>query len=315
MPIINKMKTKPVNEVLPLNRDKYLIKIQAHCSEHISEIVNFGTYILKWDIEVKREGKDNYVPSLFFRNILELGDSISILIKESSIEPSKIILRALIENILQLNYMLEKDEKLRALSYIIVKANQDIKDYNKLLNSQNGSALLKIQIEKDELNLNFDKFIDHPEIIKARETKKDFLEKGEFSDIQKEYSRTAKRRKNPHWYSLYNGPETLEKLARGLKKNIRYEFFYRMYSKNVHGLNLTEGLVYVGKNQANIIQIRDFEHTQNVTSDAASLLIEIYTLYINKRVPDRIVDLQNWYITIRDNFIDLNRRKYINYQK
>lgn len=104
------MKTNPIEEILPQNRDEYLIKIQNHCSDQISEMVNFGTHILNWDLEIKREGKNNNIPTLFFRNILEISDSISILIKESSIDPAKIILRSLIENILQLIYMIEEDE-------------------------------------------------------------------------------------------------------------------------------------------------------------------------------------------------------------
>lgn len=291
------------------------MNIQNHCSELIAEIVSFGTHILKWDVEVKREGKDNNIPTLFFRNILELSDSISILIKESSIDPSKIILRSLIENILQLIYMLEEKERQRALSYMVAKVNKDIKYYNKFIKSEKSSSQFKIQIEKDELNLNFDKFIDHPEIIKTKEAKKSLLEKPEFSEVQKEYLRTSQKRKNPNWYSLYNGPDNLEQLAQKLKKNIRYEFFYRKYSENVHGLNLTKGMVYVGNDSAQIIQIRDFEHTQNVTFNTASLLLEIYNIFIRKRVPEKLNEYRNWYLTIRNDYLDLNKRNYINYKK
>lgn len=198
---------------------------------------------------------------------------------------------------------------------MVVITNKEIKYYNKFLNSENSSAQFKIQIEKDELNLNISRFMDHPEIIKVRDAKKSLLEKLEFLDIQKEYLRTTKKKKNPNWYSLYNGPENLEELAKRLKKNIRYEFFYRKYSENVHGLNLKKGMVYIGNNQAQIIQIRDFEDTQNVTSDTASLLLEIYNLFIIKRVPNKIDDFRNWYATIRENYLDLSQRKYINYKK
>jgi hypothetical protein len=309
------MKTNPIDDILPLKRDEYLIKIQNHCSELVAEIVNFGTHILKWDIEVKREGKDNNIPTLFFRNILELSDSISILIKESSIDPSKIILRTLIENILQLIYMLEEKERQRVLSFMVTKTNKDIKYYNKFIKVENSSSQFKIQIEKDELNLNFDKFMDHPEIIRTKESKKKLLEKPEFSEVQKEYLRTSKKRKKPNWYSLYNGPDNLEQLAQRLKKNISYEFFYRKYSENVHGLNLTKGMVYVGSDNAQIIQIRDFEHTQNVTFNCASLLLEIYNIFIRKRVPEKLDEYQNWYLTIRNDYLDLNKINYINYKK
>jgi hypothetical protein len=309
------MRTNPIDDILPLKRDEYLIKIQNHCSELVAEIVNFGTHIVKWDVEVKREEKDNNIPTLFLRNILELSDSISILIKESSIDPSKIILRTLIENVLQLIYMLEENERQRILSYMVAKTNKDIKYYNKFINAEKSSSQFKIQMEKDELNLNFDKFMDHPEVIRIKESKKRLLEKPEFSEVQEEYLRTSKLGKNPNWYSLYNGPDNFEKLAQSLKKNTSYEFFYRKYSENVHGLNLTKGMVSVDGDIAQIIQIRDFEHTQNVTFHSASLLLEIYNIFIRKRVPEKLEEYQNWYSTIRNDYLDLSKRNYINYKK
>ncbi|MDT0555266.1 DUF5677 domain-containing protein [Constantimarinum sp. W242] len=107
---------KPLDDLLPLERDPYLIKVQNHFSDLLNQVIYYGTNIVELDTKVKREGKDNNVPTLFLRNILEISDSISILIRNSSIEPSKILLRSLIENSLSLAYMLEKNEKQRALS-------------------------------------------------------------------------------------------------------------------------------------------------------------------------------------------------------
>lgn len=311
------MDTKPLDEVLPLNRDEYLIKIQNHCSSLLREIINYGTHYIHFDINIKREGKDNHIPTLIFRNILELSDSISILIKESSIEPCKILLRSLLENILSLIYMLEENEKQNALCYMVVKTNKEIKNFNKFINEEQSSKQFKLQVEKDELNFKFDKFINHPDILKAKESKLKLLDKPEFRPIQLEYIRTSKKPSNrdPKWYSLYDGPKNIYELAEKLNKTIRYEFFYRKFSDSVHGQDVFKGMVSAGKDQGQIIQIRNFKDTQKVTSDAVSLLLEIFNLYVLKRVPNKEKEFKVWYGTIRNDFMDLTNRKYLNYKE
>jgi hypothetical protein len=105
------MDTKPIENILPRIADEHLQKVLDDYSKTIDEVLNFGTHILLWDIEYKREGKDNNIPSLFLRNIIELVDSISVLTKNSLIDPAKIQIRALLENHFGLLYMLQKDEK------------------------------------------------------------------------------------------------------------------------------------------------------------------------------------------------------------
>ncbi|MDO6744074.1 DUF5677 domain-containing protein [Tenacibaculum soleae] len=311
------MNTKPFDEILPLNRDKNLILIQNHCSNLLKEVINYATHYLQFDIKVKRLGKNNHIPTLIFRNILELSDSISILIKESSIEPCKILLRSLLENILTLIYMLEGDEKLNSLCYIVVNTNREIKKINKFINTEQGSKYFKLRMEKDELNLDFDYFINHPDMIKNKKTKLSLLNQPEFKPVQEEYIRTLKekRNNNPKWYSLYDGPKNISELAEKLNKTIQYDFFYSKFSDSVHGQDVLKGMVYSGKGQGQIIQIRNFKDTQSVTSNTVSLLLEIFNIYILKRVPHKEKEFKNWYKTIRNDFLDLNNRKYFKYEE
>ena len=55
---------------------------------------------MKWDADKGRAGDENTPPLLFLRNIIELGDAISILIKNSSIDPAKPLLRSLLKILL-----------------------------------------------------------------------------------------------------------------------------------------------------------------------------------------------------------------------
>ena len=46
----------------------------------IDNAINFGTNLLKWELEKGQKGDEHIVPILFFRNILSVADGISILI-------------------------------------------------------------------------------------------------------------------------------------------------------------------------------------------------------------------------------------------
>ena len=283
----------------------------------MNQVIYYGSHLVEFDTKVEREGKDNNVPTLFLRNILEISDSISILVRQSSIEPTKILLRSLIENSLALAYMLEKNEKQRALSYMVFITNEQIKHYSKFMNNEPSSNQFKIQLEKDNLKTDFGKFFDHPNFRQVIKSKKSMLAQEQFQEIQEEYLRT---KRNNHgrvktWYSLFDGPKNIFELAEYLKKTIRYEFFYRKYSQTVHAQDIFKGMAHVEEDFAQIIQIRNFKDSQPVIQTAISTLLEILTNFIDKRIPDKKNDFTEWYLTIRDSFIELNEKKFINYKE
>ena len=98
------MKTTAKENVLPRDPEPYLKEKLNLFANTLEEIVNFGTHLLIADIQKKRSGKDNFVPTLFLRNILDISDSISILIRKSATDPAKIQLRSLLESCLNLAY-------------------------------------------------------------------------------------------------------------------------------------------------------------------------------------------------------------------
>ena len=311
------MKTTAKEDVLTRDTDPY-VKEKLHLfSNTLEEIINFGTHLLTADIQKKRSGKDNFIPTLFFRNILDIADSISILIKESASDPAKIQLRSLLESCLNLTYMIEEKEKRRGLSYMVWKANKDIKYYNQFLSKEQSSKELIKKVENDDLNLNLEQFHDHQEVLKAKASKKILLQKAEFNDIQFEYLRTKKKfnRRKFNWYSMYDGPINVEKLAKHLKQSSQYEFFYRKYSDNVHGTDLMKGLARSGKGYGQLIQLRDFEHPQEVTTDTISMLLSIYNQFTSKRIPEFKSEFRNWYFNFQEMYNTITGEKHINYKK
>ena len=99
---------REIKELLPREPDENLQEVLTKFSFLVDSTINFGTNLLKWDLDKKRSGDENIIPVLFFRNLLEIGDSISILIRNSSIDPCKNLLRSLLENMYEMEYLLEK---------------------------------------------------------------------------------------------------------------------------------------------------------------------------------------------------------------
>ncbi|NEW79425.1 MAG: hypothetical protein GZ086_08395 [Gelidibacter sp.] len=300
------MKTKPIEELLSKEPNKDLSLILDKLSDTVDEIVNFGTQILSWDVKVKRGGKDKNVPSVFLRNSIELGDSISILIRKSSIDPSKILIRSLMENTIYARYMIEKNEDERAHSFLVCRANKDIRFYKQFIEAERISKNFVSKIKKQEPDFELNNHCNPTKIKTVIKAKQELLKEPIYRDINIEYHRTCnknkKRNNNPNWYSLFNGPENFEELCRYLEYTIIYEFQYRNYSENVHISNVMKGFVAAGDNKADILQIRDFKDSKAVFYNVVNILLDLYREFINKRLPEKKNEFSNWCVNFEKLF-------------
>jgi len=291
---------KPVEQILPQEENEELNLILSNLSTSLNEVVHFGTHILKWDIETKRGGIDKNVPSIFLRNSIELGDAISILIKKSSIEPAKILVRSLMESTFSLLYMIENNEDQRALSFLVCRLNKDIRYYKQFIKQENISKTFVSKFIKQEPHFKLE---DHcnPENVKyVISEKESLLRDKRYAELNKEYERTCykkkKRNNNPNWYSLYDGPADFEGLCYYLNNTVLYEFQYRKYSENVHPSNVMSGFVIAGRDRAQMLQIRNFKDCKEVFYNGVNLLLDVYREFIKKRVPTRQNEFDRWYL-------------------
>ena len=234
------------------------------------------------------------VPILFFRNILEIADAISILIKNSSVDPAKSLVRSLLENSFGLEYMLENDKKNRALSYNVWIAHKDLKFYDRLDTESQVGKQFSSEIKKDK----------HVQEVKSN---KDLIELGKknsqellklplYRKIEEEYQRTNAIRKNPNWFALFDGPKDVEQLAKRLNHHTLYEIIYRMLSDNVHATDLMKSKLVPGqKGQTDIIQIRFPKDAQNITVHTLNILLMTYINFYQKELPEKKDDFAKWY--------------------
>jgi hypothetical protein len=307
-----KMKYKEIEDLLPRSQDENVKSLLENFAALIDNAINFGTHLMKWDAEKKRHGDENMPPLLFMRNILELGDAISILIKKSSIDTCKPLLRSMLENTFGLEYMLEKETEKRALSYIVWHTHKNLKLYEKLNSSTQSGKQFEKEIEKDRLLSGVGSFFDNPILAPAKKNAEDLLRLPKYVPIESEYQATSATRKNPAWYSLFGGPNNIEQLAKYLKLHASYEILYRGFSGNVHATSIFQRkLIPNNDGTVDIVQIRYPEDAQSITQNATNILIMAYLVYYKSRLPEKNKEFQEWYSEFRIPYNKLSEKQYL----
>ncbi|WP_421896877.1 DUF5677 domain-containing protein [Marinoscillum sp.] len=275
-------------------------KMLKQLAEKVDELPMFGSRIIEWDIS-QSKGGDHQLPAvLFLRNFLELIDSIAILIRNSSIDPCKSLLRTSLETFFYLDYLLDDEQERRAMCFLVWNAHRNIKLYKKLDGESELFKQLKSKYAKDKYLKNIDPFIYKEIVNPALENSESLLNLPSYQPINLEYLRTKNLRKNPNWYSLYDGPKDVEELATKSQFSILYEILYRSWSQAVHGTDIIQGKISKSNSgQGEILQIRFPAEAQSITQYCFNLSIPIFQKFIEKRIPEKIDEFKKWYMEIR----------------
>jgi hypothetical protein len=273
-------------------------------SSLLDDTINFGTHLLHWDIEQNTQHKENIVFQMFFKNILEIGDAISILVYNSSIINTKSLIRVLIENMLSLEYLLEKDSRNRALAYIVANTHKEIERCDKMDSDTEAGKQYKAQLMKDKV---FEKapFINIPDCKKQKEGHLRSLQFPDLKEVEEEYQNTHAKKKNPYWYALYDGPKNVEQLAKHLKHHALYETFYRGYSENIHSGSILKDSIIENKDGLHFGVMRETQDAKYVTLDTLNLLAMAYFNFAEKRLPQKKDIFDKWNDDFNKKFYEL----------
>jgi hypothetical protein len=306
--------TDPIKTIIPREiASEDVSRILDQFSAGIEEIVNFGSHILGWDIEQAKGTDENLPVILMFRHILDLLDSLSILVKKSSIDPGKLILRSILETLLGLQYLLDTDTKERALNFLVWHYNKDLKVLKKLKPGEQAYMQFEKKLENDKTIIGM-----NPPHIPDIDTNIEILDKllsnPLYSNAATEYQRLIMLgESNPPWYRFYNGPRNVEQLAGYLNENSLYEFLYRTWSGPTHGTDiLTHKIAMPPTGGVGFIQLRFYKDAQIITQYAYNLGILAFTLMVDKRIINKKDEFWEWYHSIKDFFMRLNQEQFLN---
>lgn len=293
---------EPFDPFIPRQiEDNELEKILNAFSWGHDKVVDFGSNLVKWDIETARGQDDNLPITLSLRHYLELIDGASILIKKASVDPAKLLLRGALETYFGLEYIFEKDTKQRCMSFLVWHAHKKLKTYRRLDSSTQQGKQLEQAIQKDELLSDFS-LPTIPRLTAAIDNLENLLKLPLYQEAEAEYQRlVGQGEKNPPWYRLFNGPNSVDELAKRLNLSSFYEMLYRDWSGPTHGTDILQSKIFRNATDTvDFVQIRYPKDAQSVTSWAFTVSLRMFQTFVEHRLPDKKDELKKWYLTIRE---------------
>jgi hypothetical protein len=287
-------------------------------ADGIREAVNFGTQVLAWCWSKKPASRD--LPLILsLRHALDMLDAISILLKEGAADACKLQLRSMLEVLFGVRYMLQKDTDKRNMAFMVWHVNSRLK-YCKRLDPKRDTGKQFRQALKKDYWLRAVEIPDMPEAeqeLRSRiEDLEALLQEPEYAAAEAEYKRTqleSKRRSMP-WYSLYDGPRSIEDLARAVGAEGLYEVMYRDWSGIAHATDIIHGRISPGEElgAAALHQIRHPGDAQTVLSYALPIGLHLIRVIFLHYCPERNRDFQEWYVgELRDIMLVAGKEKLL----
>jgi Family of unknown function (DUF5677) len=299
----------PVEDFIPRNiQNESLAKLLDKFGESISQCVNFCSNLVVWITESKTLEPHDAVLVSNLRHFIEQIDACSELVKKSISEPCLILLRAAMESFLTGSYILQSNHEQRGMSFYYSQFLEQIKILDKMDSSTNAGMQFTAIIGRDD-HLHSLTLTPPPDLAIVKTSILARMNSPSYSAIHTEYLRikTASPRNKIPWYSLFGGPNSIEKLADVTGNSGIYEIFYRHASGFVHGTKiLSKGIDSDG-----VSQIRMPFNAQFITSFSLSLSFILFRKYIEYYCPSKMPDYLTWYLTMRNDYIEYSGSELI----
>ncbi|MCU0413687.1 MAG: DUF5677 domain-containing protein [Ignavibacteriaceae bacterium] len=312
------MPTRPIEIILPSSiESKEFQDLVDLVSSILDELVSFGTQVVHWvGNNPKFRKPDVDVPLvLLSRHIVELVDAISILVKKSSIDPCKVLLRSALESMLYIKFVATEKSEDRCKAYLISYIKNKKNEYLKYKIGSQIHNEFKIKIADDFLikeGLNpFTKELNELVEIKIKNLD-NWISNPIFSETIKEYNRVRKKfNRRPPWYLLYGGAENIERLSILLNYQYLYEAVYRKWSDFVHASDVITGRIASGEEgKSSFFQIRLGNDIIEVAMFTVNITLSAYRQLIEFIVPEMLSNYSAWYIReIREPFLKISRTR------
>jgi hypothetical protein len=309
------MPAEPLVEFIPRDMESSDIKaILDHISSLIEEVVNYGSNVFRWSID-SIKGRDENVPALLmFRHIFELIDSISVLIKNSSVEPCNILLRSLFESYLNYEYLFEKDFKSRGMDFLVCYRHDEIKSLRRFDRRDEMHA----QYEKLKARDKIAGYMPSRPVLDVAEridNLKKIFELQSYKDSSAEYERIRTTDGKPprHWYCMRGGPKDACQLADHLGFPAQYEILYRSWSELVHGTDIFKDKITIeGPELVSFSSLRMPTDAPLVALMAITFGLTAIRILTKHYVPEKIKENADWYKKeIMERYLNLNKIKIV----
>ena len=265
-------------------------------SDVLNQTADLGAAILEADFS-KGGNELNLPPILFLKNLISTIDGISVLVANAIMEPCNVLLRTLLENFFSLEYLLEDNagSGQRSRNFMVWDYLERRKWLKKGdVNSHEHAILIK-KFKQDK-RLYDSPVMTFPMADKICERIDQGLNNKNNLATWKEYQRTKKvKKKAPAWYSLFNGPGSIEELAAKVGYPALYEILYRGFSPSSHGNNIVPGKIsFPDGPEVHLEPLRDTTLVASTVNHCLQISNLAFRTYLSKRVPFMAKNYQEW---------------------
>ncbi len=298
-------------------------KEDQHSLDKLTVLIN-NFVIIGWDMfEEKMHSKEilktDLASFLLFRQVLEIGDSLVVLIQSGCINASKPLVRSLLECYFQLAYVFENNEDRKTLQFLYHYETR-LKDYyEKLAYPKKGGSFfeklkndkyLKGDDESDEKKLIYIENIKKINETLSSDDNKTTAQEYLRTEIKKRDKKTGKSGKVFYWYELFDGPASIEGIAIELNEAALYEFIYRSCSSYAHGEDIVHtNLHSYNENSSKISPLRDLRQLSDVGNNILLLIERACMFFLQHKIDNKekwaeeilpfIEDKKKYYVKIK----------------
>lgn len=262
----------PVPEILSYTNDDSFVKGKLESySIGLNNLVSIGTHLFDWEFrqedntEILREDEVVQV-SIYFKRILELTDSISIQLKEGSIDPAFVQLRVLFEICIQFQHLIESNVLQKSLCILICDM------YRKIEMVENPNSLMSTTIGREEVDHSLN-VVNSPSLAHI---------KTEYESI-----RTVQNKGEIKWYRLFSsGTPNFGRLIESHYANYKlfYGYLYKEFGNDVvHSTSLLQGNFKYENGTISIPSMRNSEGALDLASWTFHLVRDTFEKFILRR--------------------------------
>lgn len=307
--------TIPINEFIPREIDNPEIKLLLNdFASLIDEVVNYGSHVFRWGLDSIKEGDENAPAFLIYRHIFELIDSISILIRNSSIEPCNILLRSLFESFLNINYLFKSDFKQRCMDFWVWKRHKEVYSLRRF----DPDDERHVQYERNRANdilLKDKPSKEIPDIKERIENLKKLFDLPSYKESAAEYERIKAVKGKPpkYWFSIHGGPNDICQLAERLGFPAQYDILYRSWSDLVHGTDIVKDKISIeSPGVIAFSSLRSPRGAQSAAIMTISIGLSTIRMFASHYVPDKAKENADWYRReVEASYLRLNKIKIV----
>jgi hypothetical protein len=269
----------------------------SETSEFLRDLVNYGTnLVIRAYRTSERTLTDIVVCTCVLKHSIVMLDAIEILVSHGALLAAHNPARSLLETLLYLTWILEKDTEKRTRQFWVGHLRREMMWAKRAVpgTPEHGAfkdILSSLSMTKDTAGMT----ALQTEAARQAAQLEAKLKSSENDPINKEFDRLNKGKYDPHWYSLFGGPSSIGQLAKEAGMEREYKILYSGMSEITHGSAFRKHFKVEDKGLV-FEPIRQPEDIKQFLTLVVSLAIKTYSALLTKYRPGELTNFSKKYL-------------------